>query len=220
LLQKWNTVNEFYFIINDKYNGIPPELEIDVNKLMVENRLKGGVKGAAYLENVLFSLKDDQILAITGLSPDPSKMKSLNYSILNEVIDYIMKIPLAEAASSDILLPDWDKKIKFNGLSQSVAKLLNSGSMHIASLDKYLMNQGNFFAEELKNKISEIYASEKEHFTGDKLFLQIVSVASPKDEFAYLSAVIVIMAKYFETCSILERPQRVIYDTSNKTYHY
>jgi hypothetical protein len=66
LLQKWKPINEFYFVINDKYKGIPSDLEIEISKLVAENDLKGGVKGAAYLEDLLFFLEDDQILIITG----------------------------------------------------------------------------------------------------------------------------------------------------------
>jgi hypothetical protein len=206
LLQEWKPINEFYFLINDKFKGIPPDLEIEVNKLITENKLKGGVKGAAHLENLLFSLADDQILTITGPLPDPSKIRTLNYSILDEVIGYIMGISLTKAVSSDMSVPDWDKKIKFNGLSKTVARLLNNGSIQIASLDKYLINQGNFLADDLRNKINEIYLAEREHSTGDDLFLQIVNIASPREEQAYQSAVIVIMAKYFEACDIFERP--------------
>jgi hypothetical protein len=206
LLQEWKPVNEFYFIINDKFKGIPPDIEIEVNKLIAENNLKGGVKGAAYLEDLLFSLVDDQTLTITGSLPDPSKIRSLDYSILNEVIGYIMGMSLMEAVPSDLLVPDWDKKIKFNGLSPMVARLLNNGSIQIASLDKYLMNHGNFLTDDLRNKINEIYMTEKEQFTGDNLFWRIVNIASPREEQAYQSAVIVIMAKYFEACDIFERP--------------
>ena len=207
LLQAWKPINEFYFIINDKYNGIPLGLEIEINRLVKENRLKnGGVKGAAHLENLLFSLMDDQIMTITGPLPDPSRIRYLDYSILNEVIGYIMGMSLAKAISSDIKIPDWDEKIKFNGLSQPVARLLNNGSIQIASLTKYLANRGNFLADELRNKINEIYVAEREQFKRDELFWRIVSIASPKEEQAYQAAVIVIMAKYFEACDIFEPP--------------
>jgi hypothetical protein len=206
LLQAWKPVNEFYFIINDKYKGIPPELEIEMDKLLTNNNLKGGVKGATYLENVLFSLADDQIVAITGFIPDPSKIRSLDYSMLNEVIDYIVHIPLTKTVSSDISVPDWNEKIKFNKLSPLVAGLLNSGSIQIARLDEYLMNQGDFLADTLRDKINEIYVSKKDDITGDELFWRVVTIASPREESVYQSAVIVIMAKYFEACDIFERP--------------
>jgi hypothetical protein len=207
LLQEWKPVNEFYFIVNDKFKGIPSDLETEVNRLITENKLKGGVKGAAYLEHLLFSLADDQIITITGHLPDPARIRCLDYSILNEVIEYIMGMPLMKAVSSDILFPDWDKKIKFNKLSQTVAKLLNNGSIQTASLTEYLTNQGNFLADDLRNKMNEIYVAGKEHCIGDELFWRIVDAASPREEQAYQSAVIVIMAKYFEACDIFEPPE-------------
>jgi hypothetical protein len=207
LLQEWHPVNEFYFIINDKYEGIPAELEIEINKLIAKNKLKdGGIKGAGYLENILFSLGDDQILAVTGFIPDISKLRGLNFSILGEVIEYIMQLPPSKVSESDIKFPDWDDKIKFNNLSPLVANILNSGSILIVKLDAYLANNGNFLADALRNKINEIYVAEKAHFEGDNLFWRIVSMASPKDENSYHSAVIVIMSKYFEACDIFEPP--------------
>jgi hypothetical protein len=50
--------------------------------------------------------------------------------------------------------------------------------------------------------------TKKQHFIGDELFLRIVSIASPKEEQTYQSAVIVIMAKYFEACDIFEPPPK------------
>jgi hypothetical protein len=207
LLERWNPVNAFYFIINDKRQGVPPELEKEINRLISEKGLKdGGVKGVAYLENILFSLADDQILAVTGFIPDTSKLKNLDFSILGEVIRYIIKLPLSQAIASDIKVPDWNDKIKFNNLSSITANLLNDGSILIGELDKYLMNEGNFLADELRDKMNEIYIDEKMHFTGDNLFWRIVTIASPKEENPYRSAVIVIMSKYFEACDIFERP--------------
>jgi hypothetical protein len=206
LLKEWKPVNEFYFVINDKYKGIPPDLEMEINMLTEENKINGGVKGAAYLEDLLFSLADDQIVTITGLFPDPSMLRSLDYSILNEVIDHIMRIPLNKPVPPDIKVPDWDKKIKFNDLSQSIAGLLAGGSIQMASLTEYLDNQGSFLGDELRDRMDELYTAEKKNFASDELFWRIVTVVSPKEETAYQNAVIVIMAKYFEACDIFERP--------------
>lgn len=46
------------------------------------------------MENLLFSLEEDQILSISGFIPDPANIKQIDYSVLNEVIAYIMKLPL------------------------------------------------------------------------------------------------------------------------------
>jgi hypothetical protein len=210
LMEYWNSVTpvkEFYFVVNDKYKGIYPDSEQIMTKLKKDNNLNaGGFKTAKDLENLLFSLADDKIQTIAGFAPDPAKIKTLDYSILNEVIDHIKSLSLAQAVSSEMILPDWNKKIKFNKLSPPVAMLLNNGSMQIVSFDRYLNNQGNFLQDELRNKMNEIYISEKNNANGDDLFWNIVRQASPMSKQEYQLAVIVIMAKYFESCDILERP--------------
>jgi hypothetical protein len=210
LMKYWNDVTpvkEFYFVVNDKYKGIYPDLEQIMTKLIKDNNLNaGGFKTAKDLEDSLFLLADDQIQTIAGFAPDPAKIKTLDYSILNEVIGHITSQSLAKADSSELILPDWDKKIKFNELSPSVAMRLNNGSIQIASLDVYLNNQGNFLQDELRNKMNEIYISERNNANGDDLFWNIVRQASPRSASVYESAVIVIMSKYFEACDIFERP--------------
>jgi hypothetical protein len=78
--------------------------------------------------------------------------------------------------------------------------------MQVISLENYLNNQGNFLGDELRTKMNEIYESEKRVFSGDELFWTIVNKASPRVAQPFQSAVIVIMAKYFEACDIFERP--------------
>jgi hypothetical protein len=215
LLSQWSPVNEFYFLVNDKYKGVPPDVEIMMNQLIANNKpLKGGVILAKYLEDKLFSLADDQILAIVGQIPDPSKVR-LDYNILNEVIKHIIHLPLSQALPPDIKMPDWDQKIRFNQLSEVTAIRLNNGYLQINNLQKYLDNNSDFLADNLRDKMNEIYISEKRTYSGDELFWAIVKKASPINEAPYQSAVIVIMAKYFEACDIFERPDEVQNDSTN-----
>lgn len=58
----------------------------------------------------------------------------------------------------------------------------------------------------IRDKVSEVYFEEKESFNGDDLFWSIVGRLSPRDEQAYQTTAIIIMAKYFETCDIFEDP--------------
>ncbi|GHU98071.1 hypothetical protein FACS189483_05590 [Spirochaetia bacterium] len=211
LMRQWsatNPINEFYFVINDKFKGVHPDAEQAMTRIIKQNHLKkGGFRTSKDIENLLFTLADDQINTIAGFIPDPAKIKSLNFSVLDEVIDRVRTFSLAKAIPPDIKVPDWDEKIKFNNLSPQTALLLNNGSMQITSLDKYLNSQGNFLADELRDKMNEIYIDEKrKNMIGDDLFWGMVNKVSPKSEQVYQTAVIVIMAKYFEACDIFERP--------------
>jgi hypothetical protein len=215
LITQWSPVNEFYFLINDKYKGVSADVEIAMTQLLANNKhIKGGVILANYLEDKLFSISDVQILTIVGHIPDPSKVR-LDFNILNEVIKYIMQLSLDQALPADIKMPDWDQKIKFNQLSKITATRLNNGYLQINNLQKYLDNNSNFLADNLRDKMNEIYVSEKKIYSGDELFWAIVIKASPRNEAPYQAAVIVIMAKYFEACDIFERPDEAQNDSTN-----
>lgn len=206
LMTQWSPINEFYFVVNDKYKGVNADCEQTIQELKALHNLdNAGFKTAKDLENSLFELDEDQILAITGFIPDPANIK-LDYSILNEVIDHIMRLPLGNDDDPKIILPDWNRKIELNMLSESVSLLLSNGCIHLYNLDMYLKNNSDFLADSLRDRMNEIYLQEKENNIGDKLFWAIVNCASPKAELMYQSSVIVIMAKYFETCDIFEEP--------------
>lgn len=209
LKKQWNNIKEFYFVVNDKFRGVNPDSQQAIIRIIKEQHLvNGGFKTAKDLENLLFTLDDDQITTIAGLIPDPLKIKTLNYSIMNEVIGHIMKVPLLKVEAPKIKLPDWDKKIAFNNLSQTTANYLDNGYIQVSNLEIYLSNNSNFLSDELRDKMNELYSEEEKHFAGDELFWKIVDKASPRAETIYQSAVIVIMSKYFESCDIFKEPKR------------
>ena len=207
LRTQWPPINEFYFVVNDKYKGVNADCEETIQEIKKTHNLNNaGFLTAKDMENKLFTLKDDQIFSITGFIPDPANIKQLDYSILNEVIGYIMQLPLNKGDKSKIILPDWDEKVKFNDLSEPVARLIYNGYFQFHALEEYLSNNSDFLADSLRDKMNEIYSLEKDNNNGDDLFWAIVNYASPKPEQMYQTSVIVIMSKYFETCDIFEEP--------------
>ncbi len=208
LMSQWNPVNEFYFVINDKYQGVNADCEQKLQKIKSDNSLlKTGFLTAKDLENLLFELSDDQIFLVVGFLPDPIHLKTINYSILNEVIEFVMKSPLSNCPGNKINVPDWDEKIKFNQLSSVSSNSLSNGYLQIGALENYLKNNGKFLATELQKRLHQIYHNEKnKNKIGDDLFWAVVNEASPKAESMYQAAVIVLMAKYFESCDIFEDP--------------
>ena len=207
LKAQWSPVNEFYFVVNDKLKGVNADCEKIIQEMKIVHNLdNAGFLTVKHLENILFELDDDQILSIAGNTPDPANIKQLDYSILNEVIEYIMQLPLNDGDKPKIVVPEWDEKIRLNVLSEFVSQLLINGSFQLHSLDEYLDNNSDFLADSLRDKMNEVYSLEKENKSGDELFWAIVNYASPKAERMYQTSAIVIMSKYFETCDIFEEP--------------
>ena len=214
ILAQWSLVNEFYFVVNDKYQGVNADCEQAIQTIKKDNNLRGaGFKTAKDLENLLFSLDDDQIFTIVGILPDPANIQ-LDYSVLSEIISHLMRLSLPKTSDSSIIYPDWDQKIIFNHLKSLEAKYLDNGFLQIGALDKYLNNQSNFFADDLKDKIREIYTERRKKESGSKLFWNIVNTISNKPETPFQLASIVLIAKYFETCDVLRNQN----DITNKTY--
>ena len=207
LKTQWSPINEFYFVVNDKYKGVNADCEKTIQKIKEAHNLNSaGFLTAKDMENKLFTLEDDQIFSITGFIPNPANIKQLDYSVLNEVVGHIMQLPLNRGDKAKIALPDWVEKVKFNDLSEPIAIMLSNGYFQLHSLDEYLSNDSNFLADSLRDKMNEIYSQEKDKNNGDDLFWAIVNCASPKAEQMYQISVIVIMSKYFETCDIFKEP--------------
>lgn len=207
LKSQWSGINEFYFVVNDKHKGVNPDCEQTIQDIKKNHNLKkADFLTSKNLEDILFELDDDQIFIITGNIPDPASIKNIDYSTIKEVIDYIINLPLPFGAEAKIKLPDWERKIKFNGLSASVADLLNNGYLQLHSLEDYLANNSDFLADSLRDKMNEIYFHNKITKNGDELFWEIINTASPKIIQIYQIAVIVIMSKYFESCDIFKEP--------------
>jgi len=166
----------------------------------------GGFLTAKDLENYLFTLNDDEIFTIVGFLPDPLRLTKIDYSILKEVIRVILDFPAVSINAVNFKLPDWNKKIEINNLSHSIKLYLDTASISVPSLEEYLNNNGTFIGDELQEKMVQVYAEKRVHYQGDELFLSIVEVITPQNKMIYQTPVYVIMAKYFESCDIFERP--------------
>lgn len=210
LLEHWENVNEYHFVINDKYKGVHPDSEIKISSLRsLYNLNDTSIFTSKDLENILFELDPDMILKIVGFLPNPSTLKTINYDILNIIIDHIMNLPLENTFVENLVVPDWNDKIIFNSLSSKTSSILNSAFIHVHSLDDYLKNSGDFLKNTLGEKVRNVYNKFKYEYSGDELFVKIMFELSPANTLAYQNIITIIMAKYFETCDIFEEPKEV-----------
>lgn len=205
LIAQWNPVNEFYFVVNDKYKGVNPDSNQTIANIIDKNSLKKGrILTAKDLERTVFELRDDQILRVVSYLPNLDQIVSLDFSVLTQVIGYIMKLPI-DPISGQIKFPDWDEKILFNNIGIETKKYLDIASFNLGSLNTFLANEP-FLAEELQKKLIGLYDELYPDYKGDSLFWEIVNKCMPKKEQVYLAPIITIMAKYFESCDIFEEP--------------
>ncbi len=205
LLAFWENIKEYYFVVNDKYKGVNADANQVIAKIAKDYSLKKAkILTAKDLEAILFNLPDNQIFSIVGYLPNFEHITSLDFSVLTQVIGYIMGLPIKPAFGA-IKYPDWDEKIAFNNLSEPTKLLLDTASFNLGALNEYLANE-SFLAEELQKKMIGIYEELKTNYSEDYLFWGIVSKCTLKNGQAFLTPTITIMAKYFESCDIFEEP--------------
>jgi len=205
LVSQWNPVKEFYFVVNEKYKGVNADANQTIANIVKDYSLiKGKILTAIDLERIVFDLPDELILRIVGFIPDYEQITNLDFSILNQVVGYIMKLPVIPV-SGHIKFPDWDEKIVFNNISKETKQHLDSASFNLGALNEFLANE-SFLAEELQKKLIGLYEELKPSYNGDFLFWEIVNKCMPRNEQAFLTPVLTVMAKYFESCDIFEEP--------------
>lgn len=209
LLKHWSPVNEFYFVVNDKYDGVHADANQTIADIVKNfSLIKGKILTAKDLERIVFDLPDELILRIVGFLPDCEQITNLDFSVLNQVIGFIMKLPNRKVKGV-IKFPDWDEKIVFNNISKETKQYLDTASFNLGALNEFLANE-SFLAEELQKKLIGIYEELKLSCNGDFLFWEIVNKCSPRNEQIFLSPIVTIMAKYFESCDIFEEPLKKV----------
>lgn len=206
LQSQWGNIQEFYYVVNDKYKGVHADSEKLLETIKQSNSLKEcEFIVAKDLENMLYELDDDKILTIAGHIPDPANLVSLDYDILNEILMHLKDKSLNNGTEK-IVVPDWDEKIKFNHLTTNESVRLTNGYFQLGTLNEYLKNNSDFTAQELQSKVSGMYQELAKSYQGSELFWELVNEISPKSSSQYQASSIVIMSMYFETCDIFEEP--------------
>ncbi len=209
-------LREYYFVFNDKYRGSSPTLEDTLSSLKQEYGLENAqVYLAKDLENELFKLSDDKILAIVKHIPNPALMPGIDFSALNEVIRHLLNsLPAVRPAAESLEVPDFEDKIKFNHLRGLQADWLNTAGLHIGHIEDYFHNNSEFHRNDIKNvfalyywdacaRISKPASAER----SAEIFNEVLHRATPTGASAHIqNTVLALMAFYFESCDIFEEP--------------
>ncbi|MDK2951995.1 MAG: hypothetical protein PWQ77_1660 [Kosmotogales bacterium] len=217
LLEFWNAtcpIKKFFYVVNDKYSGNPPLIHkaiIELNKKYPNIEIDEF--RAKDLEDIFFKLDEDDIIDIVGNPPDIN-IDKLNFSELNEVIEYLINMEVTAPDKESLIAPNFDKKIKINNLCDIFKNYLNIGSYNIGDLEKYFKNNSHSYKQTLRDKFNSIYNDSKkeipetdENFS-DIRFQYILEKVLLNKKKAVFDATIILMSYFFESCDIFEYPTR------------
>lgn len=216
LFTYWNEISpikEYYFVVNDKYRGIPEPLISKVVDLEKRDEYKGikiEIFSANNLQNTFNQLNDDNKREIVGYIPDEIS-STIEFDALHETVKYLLNIDFSINYGDNLVVPNFDDKIQFNNLSEVVNNELVMGSYQEGALKKYFNDspgvkgilQEKFRAlyEEAKQEILETYDSY-----ADCRYYYILERACPKRTLSIKTSVVILMAYFFSSCDIFEEP--------------
>jgi hypothetical protein len=213
-------IKEFYFVLNDKYNGAYASTDFALNELKTTHAtLEIADKFLCqHLEAELFLINDDQISYVVGGVLDPSNISTIDYGIMSEVLTFVRDQPSKPFEPGKLIAPILDEKIVFNGLN-ATRSLLENSWYQCGVVDDYFRNESDFAKNELRNKLNSLYIAGKEKHKhaaagemGDLVFSEILENMIPEDvnnvtRKIYKEAAAIIMAAFFDTCDIFEEPK-------------
>ncbi len=121
LINYWDQiskVNEYYFVINDKYQGISPHLSLMIKRLQDKHQLRStGVILSQDLENRFFSLPSDIQNTLIG-SQSSAPQKTIHQHLIDEISSkmYLSHWPLI----SDNLIANAIENSIIDGFSEAI----------------------------------------------------------------------------------------------------
>lgn len=206
-------IQEFYYVVNDKYKGIPAPIHEKIIELNIKyNKTKCDVFPVNKLEDIFINLSPDDIVDVINFDPNPN-VDILDYSVLTEAIRYILSCDADNSLDEELRVPDFEEKIKFNGLSTQVDRWLTTASYNMGDLDRYFRRNSQFTKQELRNKFNNLYIESKntidETVNGfnNQRFVYILEKACGSKNRMVRDSVLVLMACFFESCDIFEEPK-------------
>ena len=214
LFEYWNKIcqiKHYYFVINDKYKGIPAPVIKKLNELRT-NPLYKNINitffSAKDLESIFDKLDESAKQDVVGFIPD-SISPIIEFDALNEVVSYLVNTELRTFFPDSLVVPDFDEKIIFNNLSNVVNYLLVVGSYQEGRLLQYF-NETPGTKEILQKRFRLLYEQAKVAVpndiedSADYRFFYILEHASPRKTLPICSSVLVLMAYFFSSCDIFE----------------
>lgn len=218
LYEKWNEIcpiKKYYFVTNDRYDGVPVpihDMAIELSKKGRYSHVDIDILGARDLEKIFNSLDRFEKQDIVGFIPEQN-IQIVEYEALNETVNFLLNIENDINYLDKLIVPDFDEKISFNGLSQVVRNKLTVGSYQEGTLIEYFNNtpgvneilqkKFHILYEESKNNIK----NTKENFA-DCRFYYILEKSCVKNTIPIQTSVLVLMAYYFSSCDIFEEPNK------------
>ena len=209
-------VREYHFVLNDKLKGTYPAVETALLRIKSKHALSYCAPFLAKdLLRVFAELSERDIIGIVGHIPADA-ISDLDYSVFTDVLNHIIRNSTAITSDAFLRVPDFSEKIRLNGISPTVARLLETGNLQSGAVEAFFNSHGTFSKTAIRDKLARAYADLRDTMgreigstlhSGDVIFFGLLDAITPQPaQKQPQDAAIVLLSYFFETCDIYEDP--------------
>lgn len=216
--QKNGGLDKFSYAFNDKYEGAPKDIELALQDL---RRAHSPISFAQYccreLESDFMGLPDTEWDRIVSMNiPASSRVTGMDYSVLGEVIRFVMSADVSDSQTRLDLPPELDEKINLNGLSKANGVRIRSGALLTGHIEKYIKGNSAFALTALRDHMVGHYETAKKVIEknapapvgskGDAVFDLFRRSLFPRGgaTVAAVTAVDAVIGYFFEACDVFD----------------
>ncbi len=220
LLEFWNSlspVQEFYYVLNDRFQGAYPTIEAQLLKLKQTHGLR---ECRPFLNSDLMrairNLADRELIRLVGQLPSPEDIADLDYGVFTDVLRHVISNGKPISPDAILRVPDFKEKLHLNKISSNVAALFESGNLQSGAVEGFFASHGDFSKMAIRDRLAQLYIEARENLRsgttqgalqGDLIFFALLDRLSPRPLTKHTQdAAIVLMSYFFETCDIYEDP--------------
>jgi hypothetical protein len=217
LYKHWNsisTIREYYFVLNDKYNGTDAELEKELSVIKSDYNLEASDTFLNVdLERELFKLDETEIRRLVGSIPKVDSTVTIRYTDISEVLNHIINY---EVSNLDELTYERDlefeQKLSHNSFSEPIKQLLRKANYQIFAIEDFFKKNAPpkraLFAKKLKTLYKEVKLSSNvvgsDQNYSDMIFMELLEKVKTDNNAPVVEASLAVLSYYFETCDIFE----------------
>lgn len=218
LVTNWNDIvpiSSFSFVVNDKQKGCPAPVE---QKIGIMNRDIVGKDFSTFTMDDLIEeflqLDVPNQESIIGYIPRPDRLTTLSIPALTETIQHLCETTeVPPRDEEDLRQEEFEAKIEFNNLDDSIKELMERAEMQTYVLDEYFnRNQDKTLKNFIRDILKHTYQNEKALYhentavNASIIFYKILDKCAIEPTKDAINSGIALIAYFFISCDIYEKP--------------
>lgn len=212
------TMQRYSFVFNDRFCGVPANLTNTLQEMSSTTGVQCDCLDSRKLTTLFMGLNREGKICVLKSYPG-SLPDWIDPSALGEVLQHLASHDAGWGIQSKNVAPDFDAKIRFNGLDGYAADRLRCMSYQVGSVDEFFGSRDPYRAQAVAQELRKLYEQSLQHVPDEAedaaalrytwMVENMIPPVARQNTFvlkSFREAAEVVLAKYFETCDVYAKP--------------